>query len=182
MKPTDILKQEHRHIEQMMDLLDIGVLRLMKGENISAHFFLDALRFFQIFADQCHHNKEEQLLFPAMGEHGFPMQAGPVAVMLYEHEEGRGYIRKLSEAVHKFAQGDSSVVNEINTHASAFTNLLRSHIEKENNIIFEIADAHLPTDVQDSLVRKFNQEEIDGACTQKKSLLEMLEKMKENEQ
>ena len=49
----------------------------------------DAMDFIKTFADSCHHAKEEDLLFPAMGEAGFPSRGGPVGVMLMEHEQGR---------------------------------------------------------------------------------------------
>ncbi|MGD0266766.1 MAG: hemerythrin domain-containing protein, partial [Candidatus Methylomirabilota bacterium] len=40
---------------------------------------------------QCHHGKEENLLFKTMVDRGFPRQGGPIAVMLHEHETGRSF-------------------------------------------------------------------------------------------
>jgi hemerythrin-like domain-containing protein len=58
-----------------------------------------ALDFIRHFADECHHFKEEQVLFPAMEEHGIPKEGGPIGMMLIEHEEGRGYVRDMAAAI-----------------------------------------------------------------------------------
>lgn len=46
------------------------------------------LNFFRVFADLCHHGKEEQYLFPALEAAGIPRESGPAGVMLAEHAEG----------------------------------------------------------------------------------------------
>lgn len=82
MKPTDILKQEHRAIERMLTVLETTVQRMKQGENASPQIIRDALSFIQQFADRCHHGKEETILFTAMEQKGFSRDFGPLAVML----------------------------------------------------------------------------------------------------
>ena len=55
------------------------------------------------FADEYNHRKEEGALFPALEEAGLPPQ-GPVAVMLYEHSEGRKLLKQIGDAPPVFAQ------------------------------------------------------------------------------
>lgn len=163
----------------MMDVLEKGAERLMKGEAIPASFFHNAINFLQTFADHCHHNKEEKMLFPTLGEHGFPMEGGPVAVMLIEHEQGRAHVRNLLDATNTYAGGDTSAIEAIHLHAHQFIELLRAHIQKEDNILFMMADAHIPQNVQQDLLARFLEEEERGeACMQKQSFLAMLESMK----
>lgn len=178
MKPTDILKNEHRQIERMLDVLEINANKLMKGENISPQFFLDAVKFLQIFADRCHHNKEEKLLFPEMSKYGIPVEGGPIGMMLLEHEEGRGYVRNLKDAATKYSAGDSTLTSDICRDATAFIHLLRAHIQKEDQILFMMADVHIPESEQHALMHEFTNEEKTGAaCMQKESLLVMLDQM-----
>jgi hypothetical protein len=58
----------------------------------------DCSGFFRNFADRCHHSKEEDELFPKMVEHGIPKEGGPIGVMLMEHDQGRAFVRGMSEA------------------------------------------------------------------------------------
>ena len=48
---------------------------------------------------QLHHGKEEDILFAAMAENGFPTEGGPIAVMLAEHVRGRAFIQAMAQAV-----------------------------------------------------------------------------------
>ena len=71
MKPSDILKQEHRVIEQVLDCLEKMAgngRRTARAMPVGAQ----AIDFFRNFADRCHHGKEEAHFFPAMEAKGFP--------------------------------------------------------------------------------------------------------------
>ena len=52
-----------------------------------------------MFADKCHHGKEEDVLFPELEKAGIARQGGPIGVMLHEHVSGREFIRRMSEAL-----------------------------------------------------------------------------------
>lgn len=95
-KPTEMLSAEHRVIERMLDILQ----RLAnEPPEKSLEAWKKALDFFSRFADKCHHCKEEQVLFPAMEEHGIPRDGGPIGVMLVDHEQGRSYVRSMVAAL-----------------------------------------------------------------------------------
>ena len=68
-KPTEILSDEHRVIERVLGALEELTRLPVSG---SVERWQKALEFFRHFADQCHHFKEEKVLFPAMEAHGIP--------------------------------------------------------------------------------------------------------------
>lgn len=144
MKATDMLVDEHRIIEGVLTTLEAGAQKLASRAAIAPRFFLDAADFIRNFADNCHHKKEEGVLFKTMVKHGFPEDQGPLAVMLAEHEQGRAFTRAMSDAAQKFERGDQSVREEIIMNALAYVSLLRQHIQKENNILFRMADNVIP--------------------------------------
>ena len=144
MKATDMLMEEHRVIEGVLDTLEQGAQKLASGSVIQPGFFLDAADFIRGYADNCHHKKEEGVLFKAMVRHGFPEDQGPIAVMLAEHEQGRAFTRALREAAQNLQQGEPSAREEVIMNALAYVSLLRQHIEKENNILFRMADNVIP--------------------------------------
>src|SRR5690242_137842 len=97
MDAIETLMSEHRVIERVID----GLVAFVEGTRRSGATDPQELsrfvHFIREFADACHHGKEEGILFAAMVEHGFPRQAGPIAVMLHEHDEGRAFVAVLAE-------------------------------------------------------------------------------------
>jgi len=89
MKSVERLKTEHELIERGLNLLEQAVNRIEAGQPLPEGFPQWAPRFFQQFADQCHHAKEEDVFFPILKQRGISEQGGPIGVMLYEHEIGR---------------------------------------------------------------------------------------------
>ena len=99
MKPTEELTKEHDAINVMLNIMDRISEKLENGEHVDAEHLEQILEFLRVFADKCHHGKEEDLLFPAMIDAGIPKEGGPIAVMLREHEIGRTHIRNMEEGI-----------------------------------------------------------------------------------
>jgi hemerythrin-like domain-containing protein len=148
MHPTDVLSQEHRTIEGRLDQLEQTIRAIQAGGAFSRPYFEDALDFFRDQADGCHHAKEEKLLFPRMKERGVPAEGGPIGVMLAEHDEGRAYLRAVRENLAGAEQGSAEALDIVSKNASAYVEMLRAHIYKEDNILFRMAKMVLdPSDV-----------------------------------
>ncbi len=140
MKATDELKSEHRVIERVLGGLEIMAKRLESGEAVRPQFFLEAADFIKGFADGCHHHKEEGVLFPAMVQSGMPKEQGPIAVMLSEHEQGRAFTQRMRAAAERLASGDRAAGAAVAENARGYAALLRQHIFKEDNVLFNMAE------------------------------------------
>ena len=99
--PTQVLMAEHELILEALDSLEKKVAAIRAGTTPDRAYFEKVVAFLREFADKCHHGKEENLLFKRMTERGFPVQSGPIAVMLSEHEAGRAYIRGIADGAAK---------------------------------------------------------------------------------
>lgn len=138
--PTAVLREEHRVILDVVgvlaDLLDRGVA--------TGTWDFDALddcvRFFRLFTDACHHGKEEDLLFPELVTRGLPDDAGPIAVMLEEHRRGRALVGRMAEALEGARRGDPEKREALRRAGEEYIDLLRGHILKEDDVLFEMAD------------------------------------------
>ena len=161
MQVTDILMSEHRIIERVIRAMEIAASRVEAGQVVRPAFFLDAAEFIKGFADGCHYRKEEGVLFKALSDAGMPAEQGPVAVMLYEHEQERQFTRGMSAAARKWQSGDSSAKNEVVQNARGYAALLRQHIQKEDQMLFPIANRFIPYDQQKKVVEAFEHVEHD---------------------
>ena len=52
----------------------------------------NTIEFLRLYADRCHHGKEEALLFRELEKKGMPRAGGPVGMMLMEYQAGRSLI------------------------------------------------------------------------------------------
>ncbi len=163
MQATQVLRNEHEGIMAMLAVVEAAAYRLREGKQVSPELFTDAVDFFRNFADGCHHSKEELELFPELVEHGIPQEGGPVGMMLIEHDQGRAFIRAMKEAAEAYARGDQSAIPALTTNALEYVELLRQHIQKENNVLFVMADQVLGDSEQSRLYDAF--EEIERTRT-----------------
>ena len=163
MKPIEYLKAEHEGILLMLDVLERMSERIAAGKSVPTDHLKQVLDFLQVFADKCHHGKEERLLFSAMEAAGVPKQGGPLAVMLSEHGRGRLFIGEMKNLVNAYEKGESGALLVFTNPALQYVNLLRSHIWKENNVLFPMAEKVVPADklrLIEEQFDRFEKEEI----------------------
>jgi hemerythrin-like domain-containing protein len=167
-KPTQILSDEHRVIERVLGAVE----KLAKGPVGALEPWKKALDFIRHFADQCHHFKEEKVLFPAMEAHGIPSEGGPMGMMLMEHEEARSYVRTMLAALSLVEAKNEAAKESLLTSAQAYCRLLREHIQKEDEILFRMADEVISAEEQKKLSAAFAQHEAEemGAGAHEKYL------------
>jgi hemerythrin-like domain-containing protein len=179
MKATDHLIHEHEAVLKMIKILEAIAQKLDKGENVWASDLEAALNFLRVFVDKCHHGKEENILFPKLVETGIPNEGGPVGMMLREHVIGRGYIAGFAEGTEKYKSGDKKAITDITENIRGYGELLTSHIFKENNVLYKMADMHLTAQQQTELLENFEKLEDEvigrGGHEQYHALLERLE-------
>ncbi|MEL9941068.1 MAG: hemerythrin domain-containing protein [Ignisphaera sp.] len=155
LRSIELLMNDHRVIEKALQLLENSVIKLQQGKNVDRKVFETLITFFKLFADRCHHGKEESAFFPTLERLGIPKEGGPIGVMLYEHDMGRRYIKNLEDSIEKFYSGDASALQDIVENAYGYINLLRNHIFKEDNILFQLATQVLDYDTDRELVEEF---------------------------
>lgn len=161
MTATEQLKNEHRAIEVMLEVLEAICTRLEQGQQVDPQHLKQILEFIRVFCDSCHHHKEENLLFPNLEAAGIPREDGPIGMMLMEHDQGREYVRNFTEAIADYKVGDLQATEGIVENAQGYINLLRQHIDKEDNILYMMADMHLTEKQQRDLLKGFEKIEAE---------------------
>ena len=119
------------------------------------------LDFFRNFADKCHHAKEEKHLFTMMNKKGMPSENGPIFVMLKDHDEGRRRLKAVADSIPPADAGDAGAVVRIKENLSAYIEMLRSHIQKEDNLLYPMADQMFSVKDQEELSGAFEKVETE---------------------
>lgn len=154
-KPTDLLREEHDAVLQKLDALEEVISRLNRKDEISAR--LEELASFFKTDFWVHFTKEEEALFPEM-ESFMPRNTGPIAIMLLEHEDLRNTNDTIQQAVDIYLNdGDNATARKtLREEGSHFIEVLRDHINKENNILFMMANVHLDPAQNEKVLRLFD--------------------------
>jgi hemerythrin-like domain-containing protein len=148
---TDVLRDEHRVILRGLVLLESAADRVINGESLPDDWWDGFIGVLRAFADRSHHAKEERCLFPALVKAGIPAEGGPVAVMLAEHADGRDLIQAMWTVPPAY-RADA---------ARRYARLLRDHIDKENGVLFPLAEAVLEEHTLQSLALEFESVEAE---------------------
>ena len=153
MKCTDQLRQDHKIILRSVDVLQCIVegkdpARIDRDDNTTL------LRFLRVFADEHHHMKEESVLFPELMRTS-QAEAGTLRRLLYEHIKERSLVEGLQEALRK----TKSV--EFALFAYRLIQRGRSHIEKEDSILFPILDVLISDELDEKVSAGFEKFPLD---------------------
>lgn len=151
-KATQDLRNEHEAILHVLLILD-NMLKSDKDKETLLRDFSNVVDFLKTFADKCHHGKEEAHLFQALLSKGVRNEGGPVGAMLAEHDLGRGFIAQMTSSL------ENKDLHGFRQAAMQYSDLLRSHIDRENNVLFVMADRVISGQEQELMFGKFEEHE-----------------------
>ncbi len=166
LETSKMLSGEHENILKVVDALESGIEQL-KDKDIDTDFFRKVIDFIRNYADKFHHAKEEDILFKEFNkcaEEGC-VHCNPVEQMLSEHDEGRKNVKIMETGL------DEKNKNKLIEGARGYTQLIREHIFKEDNILYPMADDALSDRVQKTMLNKFK-----AIITSKKKEIEKFER------
>jgi hemerythrin-like domain-containing protein len=161
MTATDDLKHEHQIILVIMDAADREARSIRATGKADAATLDKIMDFCRVFIDRCHHGKEEEYLFPRLEEKGVVREQGPLGVLLHEHEAGRARVKAMAAALPQAGAGVREAVAAVLANLEAYSVLLRAHIDKENNVLFPMADRLFTPAEQQALLQAFAKHEAE---------------------
>ena len=145
--------EEHAIILRAIGVLNQSTAKLKSKIELPSDFFDTLLEeVIQKFVDKCHHGKEEIVLFPLIKQRSCS-QSEIIPELLEDHQRGRDFIAGFREAI------ASHNYNAMIENADAYSQLLTSHIKKENEV-FSIWFSGLGNKDKEDLFEQF--EEIEA--------------------
>ena len=153
MRAVDYLHFEHRRVEEMLVALEAAAIEIETSGNPPA-FASDILDFFVQFVDEGHETKEDAFLFPAMARHGVAPE-GMIAAMKHQHEVGRIHLRDMRRSLDRVRLGTVSARAAFATSARSYAELMRVHIQIEDDDLYPVADELLTAGENKALLKAF---------------------------
>lgn len=170
----DDLMHEHEALLHALELLDAMGERLRhpeRGSGVDPQDAAELVGFFRAFADQCHHGKEEGVLFPTLAQAGLSPPDGLETALLAEHEQGRQALQEMQ--AHASEPGPA-----LADAAGRYAALMRRHIATENTRLLPWVDQALPPPTLARMAQAFESHETEvmgaGRHAQLHALLDRL--------
>jgi len=140
------MRSEHRECDEIFAAAEKSVI---EGN------FEEAEKQFLLFADDTlrHFKKEEETLFPTFEEISGSTE-GPTRIMRFEHEQVRGLIGKMAEAVEN---KDSDAYLSL---AESMMILLQQHNMKEEQMLYAMCDRIIPQDLKESTLANMKEVQL----------------------
>ena len=124
-----ILIDEHKNILKLIEL----IIKEVEKEKLNTKFWKKAIEFIREYADKFHHAKEEDILFKEFCK-SENLHCNPVEQMLFEHEEGRKFVKAMELGL---TENNKEKISE---NAKNYAELLQQHIFKEDNILYPMTE------------------------------------------
>jgi len=146
MQISNYLTAEHRECDNIFAKAEEAVANgnWEEGEKNFVEFANETLK---------HFKKEEEELFPAF-EAKTGSSDGPTGVMRFEHEQVRGLIGKMAEAIEK-KEKDAYL-----SMAESMMILLQQHNMKEEQMLYAMCDRVMMPDEKGQIVEKMEKVEL----------------------
>jgi hemerythrin-like domain-containing protein len=144
MQPIGPLMIEHRLIERLLLLVQREFQRIRDNIAVDPEFafvdleFIDtAVDFIRIYADRCHHGKEEDILFKALAEKNLaPEHRRTMEDLIKEHAWARETTAGLVKAKDGYLMEKSGALDDLMDHLEKLVEFYPRHIDKEDKHFF----------------------------------------------
>jgi len=137
MLPVGPLMIEHRLIERMIWVIGAELTRIEEKGEVNPEFIDLAVDFIRTYADNCHHGKEEKILFRELKVKPLaPDLKRILNELIEEHRQGREVVAQMVKAKEQYLRGETRAVSRIIDSMRWLVDFYPKHIEKEDRHFF----------------------------------------------
>jgi hemerythrin-like domain-containing protein len=137
------LGAEHKQIEAVAGALDSFVDSLKDDSSANLHEIIRFVTFVRGFVDGLHHEREETVLLPTVALAGFSLETGPLAHIRDQHRKEARLLLAFEKAASAPTPWGPDAIAGVAAAAHALTSFERSHMEKERELLFPLAQKEL---------------------------------------
>lgn len=150
-KASQDLTLEHNMIIVMLNILERVCSSIKSRKKTDLDDLQQIVDLIRVFNGRFHNGKEESCFYPALQQAWIKKEDDIIASIILEHERARELVQQMQKAVS---------CNFIATHkfissSKAFIDLQRHNIERENTILFPLADSMLSHEKQQEIKMNF---------------------------
>ena len=156
-KTLNIIRDEHRSISAILHGMEYLVDRVRtRKAKIDPRVFSAMIYYLDTFSERMHHPKEDRYLFKAMRSRGGEA-AAVVADLEREHAAGGEALKRLEQRLVRYEEGGDKEFPAFAEAVAKFVREYRDHMQKEESVVFPLAQRILSTDDWQAIDRAFEE-------------------------
>ena len=156
MLPIDALMQEHRLIERMTSQMRKEQAKMEEKDDVNAKFVDVVVDFIRVYADRCHHGKEEGILFRELSSKQMSREhAAMVRNLIDEHVYARKTTSNLAKANESFVNGYRDSRKDVYKLMNDLIEFYPMHTEKEDKKFFGPSMEYFTAKEQEAMLNEF---------------------------
>jgi len=173
---ADLLMKEHRLIERIIPILTQEVLRLREGGEVNAEQIVSVVGFFRMYADRCHHGKEEDILFRALASKPLSdKHRRTMDQLTEEHVLARKLVGRLMLDQDHCVKGEKAALAAIKQDIKELADLYPKHIGLEEKHFFIPCMDYFSGVEQSEMLRAFTEFDAKIVHEQFRTMIEDIE-------
>jgi hemerythrin-like domain-containing protein len=149
------LRHDHRVIQQVVAGMSAVADLLDSGKQVDPSVLSDLVQFLRVFADQCHHEKEEQHLFPLLEAKANVSTRRELESLEREHRSAKQLVAQLAKVAAVYVHNPAAVRYRVIDLLRQLVELYPAHIWKEDFLLFPLAQQNLSQNEQQDLMEQF---------------------------
>jgi len=169
----ETLFAEHETITSAIDLANRAAGIIGINDELYDKVTRQIIEFFRNYADGLHHQKEEEIFFPAMVRKNEFLGDGVLREMIENHENFRTMIKDTEGALNN---KDYTLAGQ---NMKKYTEALLDHIAVENEEVFQMAESLFTEEELDKIHYRFEDSDREAGKEKKQEFAAALNKIKE---
>ena len=149
------LKHDHRVIQEVVAGMSAVADLLDSGKQVDPSILGDLVQFLAVFADHCHHAKEEHHLFPLLATKADSTTRRELYLLEQEHRSTTQLVRELAKAAAAYVENPLIMRYRVVALLRRLVELYPAHIWKEDFLLFPMAQQSLSEEEQEDMADKF---------------------------
>ncbi len=153
--PSENLKKDHLIIQAVLQVAVEEARSIRETQEADMKRIHKLINFFRNFVDICHFGKEEEYYFPIIHAFGGPEVQKLTEQLKEEHLHSRILISELSNLADVNKQDFKKAEKAFEHFLVDYIELIEQHIEKEEKILFPIAEKLIPKHKKKAILAGF---------------------------
>ena len=149
------LKHDHRVIQEVVAGMSAVADLLDSGKQVDPSILGDLVQFLAVFADHCHHAKEEQYLFPLLAAKVDAATKRQLQLLEKEHGVAAQLVGELAKASAAYIENPLVMRYRVVALLRRLVELYPAHIWKEDYLLFPMAQQSLSQAEQENMADRF---------------------------
>ena len=140
MNPIIDLKGDHAAITIILDAMKRLVHDIRQAKFIDSYRIIQIVDFLHTFTENCHNEKEEKALFPALLNSNISWTVDTINHLVSEHKRASIYLKEIDSKFDEHLSGNTQILESLCLSMIQYVEIEEYHIRIVDNVLLPLCD------------------------------------------